>query len=47
VVTVDAPTKIDVRAFGYNEDRSGFGGSPNSAVPQFGALADVTAVRVG
>ncbi len=47
VVTVDAPTTITVRAFGYNEDRSGFGGAPNSATPQFSAFANVSAVKVG
>jgi hypothetical protein len=47
IVTVAAPTTITVRAFGYNEDRSGFGGAPNSATPQFSAAATVSAVRVG
>ncbi len=47
IVTVAAPTTITVRAFGYNEDRSGFGGTPNSATPQFSAFATVSAVKVG
>ena len=47
VVKVDAPTDITVRAFGYNDDRSGFGGTPNSATPQFSAYANVSAVRIG
>lgn len=46
-VTVSGPTTITVRGFGYNEDRSGFGGSPNSATPQFSVFASVSAVRVG
>ena len=36
-----------MRAFGYNEDRSGFGGTPNSAQPQFSVAATVSAVRIG
>lgn len=47
VVTVAAPTSITVRAFGYNEDRSGFGGAPNSSTPQFSVFANASAVRVG
>lgn len=47
IITVTAPTTIVVRAFGYNEDRSGFGGTPNSATPQFSAYANVSAVKVG
>lgn len=47
VVTVTEPTTLTVRGFGYNEDRSGFGGTPNSATPQFKVAAQLTAVRVG
>lgn len=47
VVTVAAPTTLTVRGFGYNEDRSGFGGAPNSAAPQFSVFAQLTAVKVG
>jgi hypothetical protein len=47
VITANAGDVITVRAFGYNEDRSGFGGTPNSATPQFTAAAAVSAVRIG
>lgn len=47
VISATAGDVIHVRAFGYNEDRSGFGGVPNSAQPQFTAAASVSAVRIG
>jgi len=47
VVTVDGPTTLTVRGFGYNEDRSGFGGTPNSVTPQFSAFAQLSAVKIG
>ena len=47
IVKVGGPTTITVRAFGYNEDRSGFGGAPNTATPQFKAAATVAAIKVG
>ena len=47
VITANAGDQITVRAFGYNEDRSGFGGEPNSATPQFTAAAAVSAIRIG
>jgi hypothetical protein len=47
VVTVAGPTTLTVRGFGYNEDRSGFGGAPNSATPQFSVFAQLNAVKVG
>ena len=47
IVTVSGATTITVRAFGYNEDRSGFGGAPNTATPQFSAAATVSAIKVG
>ncbi|HEY0695437.1 MAG TPA: hypothetical protein VGD71_41175 [Kribbella sp.] len=40
-VTVDAATTITVRGFGYNEDRSQFGGG------QITAAGVVTAVKIG
>jgi hypothetical protein len=40
-ITVDGPTTITVRGFGYNEDRSGFGGG------QITAAGQVTAVKIG
>lgn len=40
-VTVDAATEITVRGFGYNEDRSSFGGG------QISASGQVTAVKIG
>ena len=40
-VTVDAATEITVRGFGYNEDRSSFGGG------QITASGQVTAVKIG
>jgi hypothetical protein len=47
VVSVSGPTTLTVRGFGYNEDRSGFGGTPNSLTPQFSVFAQLTAVKVG
>jgi len=49
VLWVDATAGdvFTVRAFGYNEDRSGFGGAPNSATPQFKVAANVSAIRIG
>jgi hypothetical protein len=47
VIEANAGDTFTVRAFGYNEDRSGFGAAPNSATPQFTASAAVSAVRIG
>lgn len=48
-ITLDAATKITAYAFGYNEDRSGFGstGQPAGAKSQFSVAGKVTAVRIG
>jgi hypothetical protein len=40
-ITVDEATKITVRGFGYNEDRSSFGGG------QISASGQVTAIKIG
>jgi hypothetical protein len=40
-ITVDGPTTLNVYGFGYNEDRSGFGGG------QITVSAQVTVVKIG
>lgn len=47
VVTVDGPTTVTVRGFGYNENRSGFGSASATEDAQFSVKAEVSAVKLG
>ncbi|MGH3331232.1 MAG: hypothetical protein ACRDPJ_07965 [Nocardioidaceae bacterium] len=47
IVTVTETTELNVSAFGYNEDRGGFGSASDSTPAQFTVLATVSAVKVG